>query len=34
MYSDFIDYGWNNDYIHRVYDDHDKGSSKVVVIST
>ncbi len=34
MYSDFIDYGWNDDYIHRVYAGHDKGSSKPCVIST
>ena len=34
MYSDFIDYGWKDEYIHRVYAGHDKGSKKPVVIST
>ena len=34
MYSDFIDYGWKDKYIHRVYAGHDKGSVKPVVIST
>ena len=34
MYSDFIDYGWKDEYIHRVYAGHDKGSRKPVVIST
>jgi len=34
MYSDFIDYGWKEEYIHRVYAGHDKGSVKPVVIST
>ena len=34
MYSDFIDYGWRDEYIHRVYAGHDKGSKKPVVIST
>ena len=34
MYSDFIDYGWKDEYIHRVYAGHDKGSVKPVVIST
>ena len=34
MYSDFIDYGWEDKYIHRVYAGHDKGSKKPVVIST
>ena len=34
MYSDFIDYGWKDEFIHRVYAGHDKGSKKPVVIST
>ena len=34
MYSDFIDYGWKDELIHRVYAGHDKGSKKPVVIST
>ena len=34
MYSDFIDYGWKDKYIHRVYAGNDKGSKKPVVIST
>ena len=34
MYSDFIDYGWEDKYLHRVYAGMDKGSKKPVVIST
>ena len=34
MYSDFIDYGWKDKFIHRVYAGQDKGSTKPVVIST
>ena len=34
MYSDFIDYGWEDKNIHRVYAGLDKGSKKPVVIST
>ena len=34
MYSDFIDYGWKDECVHRVYAGHDKGSKKPVVIST
>ena len=34
MYSDFIDYGWKDEHIHRVYAGYDKGSKKPVVIST
>ena len=34
MYSDFIDYGWEDKHIHKVYAGHDKGSKKPVVIST
>jgi len=34
MYSDFIDYGWDDKNIHRVYAGMDKGSKKPVIIST
>tara|TARA_B100001996_G_scaffold383008_1_gene376801 strand:- start:1662 stop:3113 length:1452 start_codon:yes stop_codon:yes gene_type:complete len=34
MYSDFIDYGWKDEYVHRVYAGQDKGSNKACVIST
>ena len=34
MCSDFIDYGWKDEYIHKVYAGMDKGSKKPVVIST
>jgi len=34
MYSDFIDYGWLDAYIQRVYSGHDRNVSKKVVIST
>ena len=34
MYSDFIDYGWEDKNLHRVYAGMDKGSKKPVVIST
>ena len=34
MYSDFIDYGWKDEYIHRVYAGNDKGSKKPLVVST
>ena len=34
MYSDFIEYGWEDKHIHRVYAGMDKGSKKPVVIST
>ena len=34
MYSDFIDYGWEDKHIHRVYAGMDKGSKKPVIIST
>ena len=34
MYSDFIDYGWKDEFIHRVYAGRDKGSKKPIVIST
>lgn len=34
MTSDFISYGWNDTHIHKVYSGQDKGSDKVVTIST
>ncbi len=34
MYSDFIDYGWEDKHMHKVYAGMDKGSKKPVVIST
>ena len=34
MYADFIDYGWEDKHIHRVYAGMDKGSKKPLVIST
>ena len=34
MYSDFIDYGWLDAYIQRIYSGHDKNVTKPVVIST
>jgi len=34
MYSDFIDYGWLDAYLQRVYSGHDRNVSKRVVIST
>jgi superfamily II DNA or RNA helicase len=34
MYSDFIDYGWFDDYIQKVYSGHDRNVTKDVVIST
>ena len=34
MYSDFIDYGWSDDYLHRIYAGHERESSKSVYIST
>ena len=34
MYSDFIDYGWDDKYLHRIYQGHDKITDKPVVIST
>ena len=34
MYSDFIDYGWNDRYIHRIYSGHERVTDKPVVIST
>ena len=34
MYSDFIDYGWLDAYLQRVYSGHDRQVTKKVVIST
>jgi len=34
MYSDFIDYGWNEKYMQKIYSGHDKEVTKSVVIST
>ncbi len=34
MYSDFLDYGWDDKYLHRIYQGHDKITDKPVVIST
>jgi len=34
MYSDFIDYGWLDSYMQKIYSGHDKDVTKDVVIST
>ena len=34
MYSDFVDYGWSENNMQRVYSGHDREISKSVVIST
>ena len=34
MYSDFIDYGWGDKYLHRIYQGHEKDTDKPVIIST
>ncbi len=34
MYSDFIDYGWNDRYIHRIYSGHERTTEKNVIVST
>ena len=34
MYSDFIDYGWNDKYLHRIYQGHEKETDKPIIIST
>ena len=34
MYSDFIDYGWNEKHMQRIYGGHDKEVTRRVVIST
>ena len=34
MYSDFIDYGWNDKYLHRIYQGHEKVTDKPIIIST
>ena len=34
MYSDFIDYGWSDEHMQKVYSGHDREVTKTVVIST
>ena len=34
MYSDFLDYGWDEKYMQKIYSGHDKNVTKKVVIST
>ena len=34
MYSDFIDYGWSDKYVHRIYSGHERTTDKPVVVST
>ena len=34
MYSDFIDYGWSDKNIHRIYSGHERTTDKPVVVST
>ena len=34
MYSDFINYGWSDEYIQKIYQGHDKQITKDVTIST
>ena len=34
MYSDFIDYGWKDEYIHRIYSGHERTTDKPVIVST
>ena len=34
MYSDFIDYGWKDEYIHRIYSGHERTTEKPVIVST
>lgn len=34
LYKDFADYGYNTKHIHRIYQGHDKDTTKKVVIST
>ena len=34
MYSDFIDYGWQEEHMQKIYSGHDKNVTKPVVIST
>ena len=34
MYSDFIDYGWSDKYVHRIYSGHERTTNKPVVVST
>ena len=32
MYSDFIDYGWDDKYLHRIYQGHEKDTDKPLII--
>ena len=34
MYSDFIDYGWSDKYVHRIYSGHERTTDKPVIVST
>ena len=34
MYSDFIDYGWKDNYVHRIYSGHERTTDKPVIVST
>ena len=34
MYSDFLDYGWLESYMQKIYQGHDKKVTKDVVIYT
>ena len=34
MYSDFLDYGWKDEYIHRIYSGHERTTDKPVIVST
>ena len=34
MYSDFIDYGWSDRYVHRIYSGHERTTDKPVIVST
>ena len=34
MYSDFIDYGWSDKHIHRIYSGHERTTEKPVIVST
>ena len=34
MYSDFLDYGWKDEYVHRIYSGHERTTDKPVIVST
>ena len=34
MYSDFIDYGWKDNYVHRIYSGQERTTDKPVIVST